>query len=228
MNKTFRNWTGSLVAAAAVSPLFMSPAQAAPCVVSGMSAIWSYADVDATFACTVGDKTFSLGTLGTLGGLPSNSTFTFTDMGLQHTLSVGGSFTGTSLNGSWKYKITATDFPPIGLYAAQTGATVGLGGSTPTTTIDVSSGGPSLGTNTSLPGGGNNNPPAMFTPVGYLDVTTSWANSTGIGGNTIGTITDKFAQKDIETQVPGPLPILGAGVAFGFAKRARRRISAAA
>jgi hypothetical protein len=225
MNNSLRSWAGALVAATAISPLFISPAHADPCLVSGASATWNYADLTTGFSCAVGDKVFDF---VSVGNLPSNATFTFTDLGSnQHTLSVGGSFTNTSLSGSWDYKITATAAPFPGLIGAQTGATVGFGGSTPTTSISVT--GPSgfLGSNTSLPGGGQNNPPIMFAPVSYLDVTTSWS-ATGADGNTIATITDKFAQGDPTSTVPGPLPVLGAGVAFGFAKRVRRRIMAAA
>ena len=46
-------------------------------------------------------------------------------------------------------------------------------------------------------------------------------NANGAEGGSISRVTDSFRQ------VPGPLPILGAGTAFGFSRKLRRRIKAA-
>jgi hypothetical protein len=42
------------------------------------------------------------------------------------------------------------------------------------------------------------------------------------------TINGQFGLEYVYTYVPGPLPILGAGAAFGWTRRLRRRISKSA
>jgi hypothetical protein len=50
-------------------------------------------------------------------------------------------------------------------------------------------------------------------------------NTTGLSGTS--TLADSGEQiRFVLTEVPGPLPLLGAGTAFGFSRRLRRRISA--
>jgi hypothetical protein len=43
---------------------------------------------------------------------------------------------------------------------------------------------------------------------------------------TLTTLNNSFTQGDASLSVPGPLPVMGAGVAFGFTRRLRRRIKA--
>jgi hypothetical protein len=42
-------------------------------------------------------------------------------------------------------------------------------------------------------------------------------------GENVDNITNTFTQTNISNKVPGPLPLLGAGAAFGFSRRLRRR-----
>jgi hypothetical protein len=55
-----------------------------------------------------------------------------------------------------------------------------------------------------------------------INVTSSFYTN---GTTTFNSISQKFTQRDMPTQgVPGPLPLLGAGAAFGFSRRLRNRI----
>ena len=46
------------------------------------------------------------------------------------------------------------------------------------------------------------------------------------GDGAIDSFENSYRQKEVD-KVPGPLPILGAGVAFGFSRKLRRRIDGA-
>lgn len=59
-----------------------------------------------------------------------------------------------------------------------------------------------------------------------VSVATEWFTT---GSALINTITSSFTQTDIAIpNVPAPLPLLGAGAAFGFSRRLRRRIKTSA
>jgi len=47
-------------------------------------------------------------------------------------------------------------------------------------------------------------------------------------GTSVTGITSLVDQRQPDTEVPGPLPLLGAGAAFGFSRRIRSRIKASA
>ena len=69
---------------------------------------------------------------------------------------------------------------------------------------------------------------ASFTPaVSSTTTTSTWA--TLAAGDYINSISDKYTQvaAPVDT-VPGPLPILGAGMAFGYSRRLRARLKKAA
>ena len=65
-------------------------------------------------------------------------------------------------------------------------------------------------------------PKLAFNP----NVTSSRFTSIVLASNTGAGVT-QFANR-LEQKVPGPLPILGAGAAFGFSRKLRRRVNAAA
>lgn len=65
-----------------------------------------------------------------------------------------------------------------------------------------------------------NGPPDMGAILGGPEVLSVQNVYNGAGA--IDTLENSFQQ----TQVPGPLPILGAGMAFGFSRKLRRRIKA--
>lgn len=198
---------------------FLTATPANACVVVGNQALFTYADASVSgYTCTVGDKTVSN---INLGSLDSQSTFNFIDNTSFnfHTLSVQGNISSVA-TGSWSYRIAATS--PSMIYEAQTQPTLGLASGTSTSTLTVLSGIP-----TSVTSGvnGAQSPIMSFGPgVSFVDVTTSWVATPG---ESIATITDKFSQTQPVVPTPGPLPLLGAGAAFGFSRRLRQRVKLA-
>jgi len=66
--------------------------------------------------------------------------------------------------------------------------------------------------------------PSIFNPnTTSIAVTDSWVSASNTGR--ISSISNVFTQQ--QTTVPGPLPLLGAGAAFGFSRRIRSRIKGA-
>ncbi|MFN9923048.1 MAG: hypothetical protein ACK55H_03380 [Cyanobacteriota bacterium] len=68
---------------------------------------------------------------------------------------------------------------------------------------------------------------AAFTPaVTFTTATSTWAGITN--ADWVNNVSDKWVQTAAVDTVPGPLPILGAGLAFGYSRRLRARIKKAA
>jgi MYXO-CTERM domain-containing protein len=68
-------------------------------------------------------------------------------------------------------------------------------------------------------------PSSFFTPpVTSATFTTTLNVTSGF----VSQVTSGISQRDPGTRVPGPLPLLGAGAAFGFSRRIRNRIKVAA
>jgi hypothetical protein len=64
--------------------------------------------------------------------------------------------------------------------------------------------------------------PILFTEPSPITVRDEWTVGTN---STLSSIKDTLTQRN---QVPGPLPVLGAGMAFGFSRKLRNRIKAGA
>ncbi|MFN9621793.1 MAG: hypothetical protein ACK587_02995 [Cyanobacteriota bacterium] len=78
-------------------------------------------------------------------------------------------------------------------------------------------------------------PPSQFTTPNQSSTdfySTSWSSSPSIANtsttNFQAVISGEFGLQYVYTYVPGPLPILGAGAAFGWSRRIRRRIAKSA
>lgn len=125
----------------------------------------------------------------------------------------GGDVTGPA-NGSFTYDITVID--PNWQFATVKHDTVNLSGATLSTKIvDYAGGQVKLESKNGFPAG----------PVGiggtFISVSDTWSVKTDL--DSIDNFTNTFTQKP---HVPGPLPLLGAGAAFGFSRRLRSRIKA--
>jgi uncharacterized Zn-binding protein involved in type VI secretion len=118
------------------------------------------------------------------------------------------------------YKITINDptkiFSRIQVQGDDTtingGSTTQTVTSTGVTGLPVSNNGTSVG------------PQSFSSDVNVINVSSSFSTS---GGATFNNISQKFTQKDVPTTsaVPGPLPLVGLGAAFGMSRRLRRRIA---
>lgn len=94
--------------------------------------------------------------------------------------------------------------------------TAGSGfGATYSVTSTTSAGGSLIG---SKPGASGAGPFFFGTPVTTLEVSNNWTQ----GSPGLQQVTNTFKQ------TPGPLPILGAGAAFGFTRKLRKRIKSVA
>lgn len=149
-----------------------------------------------------------------LDGLLANQNFSFTGLQLaliggsgSTTVNLGsGTFTANNI-GDPSYFSTAASFSSLGIGTITSAVLTGTFGVTapvtgaPPTTFFAGLRFNSSGANTG----------------GLLNVTGIGGGGVAFGENTLGS---EF------TNVPGPLPVLGAGVAFGFSRRLRKRISA--
>jgi hypothetical protein len=165
------------------------------------------------FAFTLTDKTFS--DFGDFVGFNDADTVTFTLAGGVHRfqiLSNGGWATPVGLD----YKVAVTSGPSVITAATanyQTSDPAGAGNFTFTT------GQPSTSTGSSTV----NSSPLMNTFTPSVTSSTFSTTLTPTSG-----VIDQFTSRYIQSDVPGPLPILGIGAAFGFSRKLRKRIKHAA
>lgn len=177
----------------------------------------------AAAGCSVGDKNFFGFTYAdtkpanqigvTIGGSPMVHTVNFT------ALSSGGSDpfwpTGT---GSIMYKVEVNNRSTETIKQLAGGFTSSLTGSQYVWAVDTTqshSGGPCLGDENVSNCTMN---PINYSPfVEYAEISNDWQVTSGAGTG-ITQITNSIYQ------TPGPLPLLGAGAAFGFSRKLRQRV----
>jgi hypothetical protein len=198
----------------------ISPANAAPC--SGFYTITQL--TTGGFSCEIGDKQYSDFT-GFAGFDGMTSGFTFTKMGASHT------FQGTGFNaptGTYTYGFKVALFNPPSGQAFKSFVTDASGSDTGGTfnyTKSLSSDAPDTGDSMSSAPGSAGNMVNFTTPYpdGQIAPVTFAATINVTSGVLTGS-TDSVNQQRNGEEVPGPLPLLGAGAAFGFSRRLRSRI----
>jgi len=221
--KNFFNSAGILATASFLSFGVIAPAQAAPsCDTSGIMGTGAYMISNllilGSTGCSIGDKTYSdFSFTGLATGF-----YGFTKSGADHTFSGSSlNFTGSSF--SYSYKVTLFN-PPAGqeFFKYNTNAAGSSAGSALAFTKSLDEGnGPSTATAVT-PGNIVTLPSGTISPLTFTSILTRT-------GGKVDTITDSLTQKlDDTVAVPGPLPVLGAGAAFGFSRKLRRRISRSA
>jgi len=230
MNKIL---TAGLLAATTLSASAFSPAHAAPtnCNTSGMggSNAYKYTDLEAlgTDGCFIGDKVYSDFKFTPVSGeaIPVNAIWGMTFSGPNHTLSASQLNYGI---GKFNYTYEVSLFNAVAGqefvdYRTQVGSSQ-IGTNTFSKVLDTVAPGTVTGTSTSTGGQGN---VISFAP-GQVS-TLYFSSMVEVTAGRIDTLSDSLTQKFGEpgTGVPGPLPILGAGAAFGFSRRLRKRIKLA-
>jgi len=172
--------------------------------------------------CESGDKIYS--DFSFTGFDTATTSLSITDAGEQHTFSANGLNLGTGSMASYSYKVTiAPGNPNASFLAYRTGATTS-DVMTPLTGTKTLTGTPTGGVSTSTDGAVGN----VFTYAPTIAGPVDFAGSINVTGGRMDVITDSLVQKVNGTSsVPGPLPLLGAGAAFGFSRRIRSRIKAA-
>lgn len=219
--KLLRNLTIAAVGAASFS--VSAPAKAVdPCQgpVSGSTLFDGY-------SCQSGDKIYSgFNTESTT----LNSDFTFfniLDQTSIHTISAIGNFQPSIEGGFYSYSYTVSIAPEyVGqrqIFSYSTGASTS-DDSTWTKKL-TSTGNPAVAKSTQASEGGTSGPSKFFPGVTTADFISEFTITAG----TATIFTDGVKQiREPGDSVPGPLPLLGAGAAFGFSRKLRRRIKLAA
>lgn len=225
---------GALAALSLVPFVLEAPAQAAVCPTGTSSTLFPGTGVAATYAtvfsgsysCTIGDMVFSnfASPTADLAALATKPYFWFTeDLGaMAYSISYGfnsaGAGVGTFPAGvagapavktygfSYKATIDQAIAPGYGF----SGYDVGRTGTTPSATTPA----------------GNPNFQQTLTGTTVNFYTMNFTTSARLAGTASNTriLYNEFSQET----VPGPLPLVGAGVAFGFSRKIRRRALKAA
>jgi hypothetical protein len=164
----------------------------------------------------VGDKTFS----GfNLAGYTGSGTINISEyLGIWTVQTLFSPATTGTVNGTLKYNVAITD--PVATFnqvAVNANGSSGITAGNPavTSTIPGAIGSPFTADAVS--------PPAVRTFVSGTKTIAVSQNFTALGGRRLSAFTTDFTQ-----QVPAPLPLLGAGAAFGFSRRLRSRIKTSA
>ena len=161
------------------------------------------------FECTIGDKTYSDFAFNFTTG-----NFSFTNVpDSEHTFSGSGLalMTGTY---NYGYKITVSSGPEQFLaYTTDLAGSPVMGALSASNTLENSQNGDTSVTNE--PGSAGN-------VVSITGTSVTFTGEISVTDGRIDTMTDSV------TQTPGPLPILGAGAAFGFSRKLRNRIKVSA
>ena len=209
----------AIVASFAAPVAFSSPSFAQSCS-PGMIA--DYVGYGST-GCTNGDKIYS--DFSFSGFNTSSTSLSITDSGAQHTFSASGLNFGAGTMASYSYKVAiAPGNPNASFLAYRTGAQTSdvFNALVSTKTL---TGTPNGGVSTGLGDNGGNVVTYSPTITGPIDFT----GTINVTSGRMDVFTDTVVQKITSTSaVPGPLPILGAGAAFGFSRKLRSRIKSAA
>ncbi|MCS5691558.1 hypothetical protein NZK33_06115 [Cyanobium sp. FGCU-6] len=170
--------------------------------------------------CQIGDKIYSNFVVNE--GNFNNGLFSFSESGNDHTLNVttvGTPFGMGTYSFSYTVSVAAPSTKFIESFRTSASAST-VGGAVfnkSLTTAQTASPQTVSYTNTTT---GPASPLADLSPAVSSAVFTS---TLVVTSGTVNQFTDSLVQT---TDVPGPLPILGAGVAFGFSRNLRRRIAA--
>ncbi len=168
-------------------------------------------------ALTCGDKTFTFGSTSIVGDLASSLVSADEPLPGDHLFNVDW---GNFVSNPFDFTYIATITNPSRVFSA-----VDLDSN-----ADVLADPPSILTATYTFAGGNS-PIPLTSTNGSIDLASVIGGPTAItvrnqfdGNGAIDSFQNSFKQT---STVPGPVPILGAGVAFGFSRRLRRRIDGA-
>jgi hypothetical protein len=187
--------------------------------------------LDTSFSCVAGDKIYSnfISLAGT-EPLPANFRFSIIDADPEHTVSTIGTFSGGAAAGGggvaktygMGYKVSIVPGEPRVITSFTTDFTLTEGLNNTKTLQAVV---PAAGTATAI----RTNGTAPSVPVTISPGATSvdFISQMVVSATTVQVTgwNDTVFQTDPNV-VPGPLPILGAGIAFGYSRKLRSRIKA--
>ena len=211
MAMTKRALLAALSTGAAIAAMSAGEAKAAFCTFNNPSSC----------NATYGNWQVSGFTLNTVNGAPLSVADKFAQFASTPTSFeayfgfVGPASTGIWGQGSISFTLTYSGTLPINSFSGNTTGVPPSGIGSPIMTL---SGAPNLSPITLA---GSPVTQSFNTPLGYsVNLTYSYNFAGSSNGTRIQSVTSTFEA------VPGPLPILGGGIAFGFSRRLRRRIQA--
>lgn len=203
----------ALAAVLAAPVAFTSPSFAQSACVPG--SIADYVNLGSA-GCTNGDKIYSD---FSFTGFNVSTNLSVTNSGSQHTLSASGLNFGAGSTASYSYTVAIAPGNPnasfLGYRTSATDSDV-LSNLVGTKTLTGTNG----GTSTSSNGATGN--VVFYSPTIGGPVT--FTGALNVTSGRMDVFSDTLAQQ-IQAPVPGPLPILGAGAAFGYSRRLRKRLS---
>jgi|688.fasta_scaffold290802_1 hypothetical protein len=187
--------------------------------------------LNTSFSCVAGDKIYSNFTsLAGTNALPENFRFSIIDAAPQHTISTLGTFSGGAAIGGGGvaktygigYRVSIAPGEPRVISSFTTDFTLTEGLNNIKTLQAIL---PPAGTATAI----RTNGTAPSVPVAITPGATSvdFISQMVVSATTVQVTgwNDTLFQTDANV-VPGPLPILGAGIAFGYSRKLRSRIKA--
>lgn len=201
-----------------LSPLVSTiPAQAAACNNGGYTAAQL---TTGGFSCTVGDKLFSD---FVFTGFKPSARFGFNEpvVGF-HTFNGQSLGFGPGDMASYSYKIQVVNSPAYIINYQTSTSQLGSAISLYKSLEDTSTPGMLV----QVPAIGGTSPAYSYTLPGTKGPLTM-AATIGVTTGQLTQFVDSYEQEP-KIPVPGPLPLLGAGAAFGFTRKLRKRISASA
>ena len=230
MIKQLKASTALLFATGTLAFVGAAPAHAETCIGDGsINGTFLLSAITPTLTCTVGDKIYSdFSYTGFATTVPANNLVTISESGtggLQHTIGMMNTTGWTSATSTFNYKVTIASGPNTFDMWAATGSSSIIGSMFDSTVTATSS----------TPNPNPNMVSGAFTtamsPSTFTNGTTTsdFTNTFNVSNNAFTSFDNSIIQKAPPTgSVPGPLPLLGAGAAFGFSRRIRSRIKAAA
>jgi hypothetical protein len=232
MVKQIKTAAALLFAAGTLSFVGTAPAHAGVCTGNGTSSgsfSLSLIISDPALTCTVGDKTYSnFSYTGFVSTDPGQNIVNMAESGvggLQHTIGMMNTSGWTSASNTFNYTITVSGVNVLDQWAATGGSSIL--GSGFTSTVTATNSAPSPNPNGAVNAFSTVGSPSTFTNG---TITSAFTNTFNVSSQGFTTFDNSLTQKvpTPPSSVPGPLPILGAGAAFGFSRRIRSRIKAAA
>jgi len=231
--------SAGLLAATALSFTAVSPAKAASGCMGGALGMYTWGEIKATpgFTCVIGDKTysdFSYSSMKNDAGstiynpIDDGDVFNFSQTGatgLTHNLNVNSANNWSNAKVMLNYKVTVSSGTnKLKNYSANL---TGDNGTQWAMSLAATNGvSPSATTGFPTFGQPATTPTKLFNAnVSTTDFSNEViANATGDG---VTQFSNRLNQQ-VPPEVPGPLPLLGAGAAFGFSRKLRNRVKLAA
>jgi hypothetical protein len=230
MDKQLKFAAVLLFASGTLSFVGTAPAHAGVCTGNGTtmgSFDLTLITSDPALTCTVGDKTYSnFSYTGFVANIPAQNIVNMSESGvggLQHTIGMMNTSGWTSASNTFNYTITVSGVNVLDQWAATGQSSILLSSFTSTVTATNSAPSPN-------PNGAVNAFSTVGSPSTFTAGTTSSAftNTFIVSSQGFTAFDNSVTQKAPAAPAPGPLPILGAGAAFGFSRKLRSRIKDAA